>query len=148
MNAWSVYEDRIHARGGTRRGAALLSEQRRLALKLPNNLSYQNVLIDDVERNVAVIDSDNLNEKFIFSMPNERFKTGGVMFWSDDYWLITERDSHSEVYSRAKIVQCNFNLHWVDENKIIHSRWCIVEDGTKLERMREYVIVWYIGNDI
>ena len=146
MSAWDVYEDRINAKGTTRRGAQLLREQRRLLAKLPHNLSYQSVLIDDEAQDVAIIDTDNLDTKYIYSLPGEEITHGGIVYWADNHWLVTERDAHNEVYTRAKMLQCNFNLRWIDTDGIIHSQWCIIEDGTKLEHVRVHAIVWHIGN--
>ena len=58
------------------------------------------------------------------------------MHWMDNYWLITERDADTTVYTRAKMIQCNHLLKWVSDDNTIHEQWCIIEDGTKL---RSYV---------
>ena len=131
MGAWDVYEDRVNAAGTTRRGAQLRREQHHLTTSLQHQLSYQSVLIDDEYQNVAVIDTDNLDTKFIYSLPGDDIPHGGMVDWADNHWLITERDVHTEVYTRAKMLQCNFELHWIDTDGVIHSQWCIIEDGTK-----------------
>lgn len=131
MNIWDAYQERINAHGGTKRGAALQREIRRINNRLPDNLSYHTVTVDDVEQNVAVINSDNLNEKSIISMPGEDLVNGGLVHWMDNYWLITERDANMTVYTKCKMIQCNHLLKWVSEDGVIHEQWCIVEDGTK-----------------
>ena len=131
MSVWDLYESRINTRGVTRRGTQLLREKRFLSTKLPNSLSYHTVAIDSVEQNVAIIDTDNLDTKFIYSIPGEDIRHGGLVEWNDYYWLITERDANNEVYTRAKMVQCNYLLRWIDSNADIHEQWCIIEDGTK-----------------
>ena len=131
MSTWDMYEARINAIGPTRREATLNREYRFLTTKLPSNLSYQTVSIDSVSQNVAIINTDNLDEKFIFSMPGENITHGGLVEWEDNYWLVTERDAADEVYTRAKMIQCNYLLRWVDSDAVIHEQWCIIEDGTK-----------------
>ena len=131
MSTWDMYEARINAIGPTRREATLKREYRFLTTKLPSNLSYQTVSIDSVSQNVAIINTDNLDEKFIFSMPGENITHGGLVEWEDNYWLVTERDAADEVYTRAKMIQCNYLLRWVDSDAVIHEQWCIIEDGTK-----------------
>lgn len=131
MSVWDLYEARLDARGSTRRGTQLLREKRLLLTKLPHSLSYHTVTIDDVEQNVAIINTDNLDTKYIYSLPGEDIRHGGLVFWSDNYWLVTERDANIEVYTRAKMIQCNYLLRWVDSNSEIHEQWCIIEDGTK-----------------
>lgn len=131
MSIWDAYQERIDAHGGTKRGAALKQEIRRINNRLPDNLSYHSVTIDDVEQDVAIINSDNLNEKSIISMPGEDLDCGGLVHWMNNYWLITERDANITIYTKCKMVQCNHLLKWVSEDGVIHEQWSIVEDGTK-----------------
>lgn len=131
MGVWDTYESRISARGGTKRGAALRRETRMVGTKVKDNLSYQTVTIDDVAQEVAVINSDNLNEKTIIALPGEDIGHGSLVYWMDNYWLITERDANTTVYTRAKMMQCNYLLKWVSDDNTIHEQWCIIEDGTK-----------------
>lgn len=136
MSIWDAYQERIDAHGGTKRGAALKQEIRRINNRLPDNLSYHSVTIDGVEQDVAIINSDNLNEKSIISMPGEDLDCGGLVHWMNNYWLITERDANMTIYTKCKMVQCNHLLKWVSEDGVIHEQWSIVEDGTKLKRTR------------
>ena len=147
MSSWDVYEDRINSIGGTRRGASLLREKRALNNKLQHNLSYQTVTVYDenhgynilspeiaagaFQQNVAIINSDNLNEKYIFSLPDEDIRHGDLIHWMDNYWLVTERDANTTVYTRAKMIQCNYLLKWVSDQHDVCEQWCIIEDGTK-----------------
>lgn len=131
MSVWDTYESRMTARGSTRRGAAYLRETRMIKTKLGDNLSYQTVTIDNITQDVAIINSDNLNEKAIISLPNEDIRHGGLVHWMDNYWLVTERDANATVYTRAKMIQCNYLLKWVSDDNTIHEQWCIIEDGTK-----------------
>lgn len=131
MGVWDTYESRISARGGTKRGAALRRETRMVGTKVKDNLSYQTVTIDDVAQEVAIINSDNLNEKTIIALPGEDIGHGSLVYWMDNYWLITERDANTTVYTRAKMMQCNHLLKWVSDDNTIHEQWCIIEDGTK-----------------
>jgi hypothetical protein len=131
MSVWDTYKSRITAHGGDKRSAMLLRESRMLKSNLPNSLSYHSVLIDDTSQNVAIINTDNLNEKYIFSLPGENIKHGGLVSWKDNFWLITERDANNTIYTRAKMLQCNHLLRWVDEDGIIREQWCVIEDGTK-----------------
>lgn len=131
MSIWDTYNSRITAHGGDKRNAALLRENRMLKLNLPDSLSYHSVTIDDTPQNVAIINTDNLNEKYIYSLPGEDVKHGGLVSWKDNFWLITERDANDTVYTRAKMLQCNHLLKWVDEDGVIREQWCVIEDGTK-----------------
>lgn len=131
MTIWDNYQERMEANGSTLREVSLEREKRFLSRKLPNGLSYHQATIDDIPQSVAIINSDNLNEKHIFSLPGEDIQHGGYVHWMDNYWLVTERDANVEVYTRAIMIQCNFLLHWIDRDGQLHEQWCIIEDGTK-----------------
>lgn len=132
MSAWDTYSERLEAHGATRRGAALLREQKFLSRKVPNSLSYHEAEIDGEMRECAIINSDNLDTKTICSMPGEELRHGALVYWMGQYWLIIEKDYNTEVYTKAKMQQCNYLLRWVDDENNIIERWCIIEDGTKL----------------
>lgn len=128
---WAAYLDRIRAKGGTRRGTALRREQTLLADKAIHSLSFHTLTIDGEERNMTVINTDNLDTKRLVSQPGEDIPHGGIVEWMDNHWLITEKDANNEVYTRAVMRQCNYLLRWVSADREVVERWCIVEDGTK-----------------
>lgn len=134
MNPWESYESRINAKGRSRREIALKREQQYINRKLPNSISYRQIIVNDNEQNLAVIDTDNMDIKQLRSMPGEDIVHGGMVDWMNSHWLIIERDANNEVYTRAKMRQCNYLLRWVSDDGTIIERWCIVEDGTKLKR--------------
>lgn len=134
-NPWDTYRSRIEARGGDRRGTTLQREQRYLTKKMPSSLSYHNLIIDGAEQKMAVLNTDNLDTKIICSMPGEDIHHGGTIEWMDNHWLVITKDANNEVYAKAKMRQCNYLIKWIDNNGDILSRWCIVEDGTKLKRI-------------
>lgn len=131
MNVWTVYENKSNILGKTKREMALKRETRLIHDKLQDSLSYQSVTIDSIAQDVAIINCDNLNEKIVISLPGEDIEHGGLIHWMNNYWLVTERDANTTVYTRAKMIQCNYLLKWVSDDNIIHEQWCIVEDGTK-----------------
>lgn len=131
MSVWDTYQTRLDSIGTTKRDARFRREARYLSTKAPDSLSYFTVDIDGKSQNVAIINTDNLDEKFIYAMPGEDITHGGLVEWMDNYWLVTEKDAANELYTHAKIIQCNYLLKWVDSEHIVHEQWCIVEDGTK-----------------
>lgn len=156
-NAWEIYRRRINNHGGSKRGALIKNEIRAINYKLPDNPSYTTAYIYDqehgynitdetevIEQNVAIINSDNLNEKTLITMPGEDIQQGDLVHWMDNYWLVTERDANTTLYTKTKLLQCNYLLRWITKEGEIYEQWCIVEDGTKyltgeLEDTRNYV---------
>ncbi len=141
MSVWDSYRSRINAHGGNKRGPALPQGFSFLMETIPGSLSYHNAVIDGEQRELAIIDSDNLDTKTLCSMPGEDLPHGGLVEWMDNRWLIIERDANNEIYTKAKMRQCNYLLRWIADDGSIVERWCIVEDGTK------YLTGEYSDND-
>lgn len=147
MNLWNTYQNRISAHGGSKYGSSRIREERFIKSKLPDNLSYHTVVVYPCEygfninseemneyrmtQSVAILDSDNLNEKTICSMPSEDIALGSLVLWMDNYWLVTERDANTTMYTKGKLLQCNHLLKWITTEHEIIEQWCVVEDGTK-----------------
>lgn len=147
MDIWNAYESRIAVHGTNKKDAALKREIRFINSHLPDNISYCTVEVLTQEfgynietaeskshrltQNVAIIDSDNLNQKVIISMPGEDIRLGSLILWGDNYWLVHERDANSTLYVKAKLLQCNHLLKWITDDKEIIEQWCVIEDGTK-----------------
>lgn len=131
MNSWDIYRSRMESTGATKRDTLLRRKSRYLSTKLPDSLSFFTVDIDGTSYDVAIVNTDNLDEKYIYSLPGEDIVPGGIVEWMDNHWLVTEKDASNELYARAKMLQCNYLLRWVDNDGIIHEQWCVIEDGTK-----------------
>lgn len=131
MSIWDSYENRIAVRGNSKRETFLRREQHMLSSKLSESLSYHSVIVDGVACDVAIINSDNLDEKKIYSTIPGEIRGGSLVEWMDNHWLVTELDANSEVYTMAKMTQCNHLLKWIDDEGKICEHWCIVADGTK-----------------
>lgn len=131
MSVWDTYKSRLNSGGLSTRETVLRREQEMLSRQLPSTLSYKEVIIDGRRQNLAIINTDILTEKLIHSLPGEDITHGGLVFWEESYWLITEYNPNNEVYTTAKMVQCNHLLKWIDEDGIIREQWSVVEDGTK-----------------
>lgn len=148
MNPWDIYGARLMAAGDTKRKSLLRREAMYLDNKAKDSLSHFHVQIDGVQNSVTIINTDNLNEKLVLSMPGEDIPLGGTVEWMDNHWLISEKDASTELYTKCKMVQCNYLLRWVDDNDTIHEQWCIIEDGTKLRchARNAWIMVWHTGN--
>ena len=135
MNIWDVYANRVNAHGTSKRDAALKRELHMIESKLPDTLSYHSAIIDGIPHDVVIINSDNLNEKTIFSTERDVICGGELVQWMNNYWLVVECDANNEVYTKAMLRQCNYLLKWIDSDDIIHEQWCIIADGTKLRTL-------------
>lgn len=130
---WEKYEARMNVRGLTQRDESFRREQHWLNSRLKDSLSYHTAVVDGIERNVAITNSDNLNEKTMYSMPGEDFHLGVLVEWMNNHWLITEKDANNEIYTKVKLLQCNYLLKWIevddDGAPEIMEQWCVIDDG-------------------
>ena len=133
MGVWDTYGAYITAKGGTKRGHALQKEQRYILNHLVDSMSYQTAIVDGVERQVGIINSDNYNEKSIIAMPGEDLRHGALVEWMDNRWLITYRDANTTLYTKCKMEQCNYLLKWMSPDGRVIEQWAIVSDGTKFD---------------
>ena len=131
MDVWSTYDSRLESCGKSLREIRANRERGYLQRKLPDHLSYHTATVNDVERELVIINSDNLDQKTIISMPGESFESGSLVHWSDNYWLVTSIDANDELYTKGVMTQCNYLLRWITKEKEIIERWCIISDGTK-----------------
>lgn len=146
MGAWEQYGARMSVRGNTRRQSHLNRELYSIEKHLPDSLSYTeavvfpaeqswNIPVGELEKEfiqeVAIINSDNLNEKMIMAMPGEEIENGSLVHWMDQYWLVAEQDANNTIYRRSKLLQCNYLLKWITPEHEIIEQWCAIEDGTK-----------------
>lgn len=131
MNPWDIYASKIGAQGYSKRDVVKNREIRFLHDKLKSSLSYHKVTIESDPRELAIINSDNLNIKTICTLPGEDIHCGTFVEWADNVWLITAKDANNELYTKGTMQQCNHLLRWVANGNEIIERWCIVEDGTK-----------------
>lgn len=131
MNPWSTYCARSEVRGLTGRDRAKYSLMNRLNNQIPSSLSYHDVDIDGRPQNIVILNSDNLNQKTLCSLPGEDIRHGALIDWENHKWIVTERDANSEIYTKCIMLQCNYLLRWLNSAGQVVERWCIVEDGTK-----------------
>lgn len=131
MNPWDSYKVRNTLHGTNGRDRAKYNLMNRLSNQIPSILSYHNVDIDGEERNIVVINSDNLDTKTLCSLPGEDIRHGALVEWMNNRWLVIERDANTEIYTKCIMRQCNYLLRWINQDGKIVERWCIVVDGTK-----------------
>ena len=147
MNIWDSYA-RYLGSPLNDRDRLVNHEKSVLRWKMPYSLSYHTAIVDGVERQLAIINSDNLDIKTMCSLPGEDIRHGSLVEWMDQHWLVIEKDANNEIYTRAKMQQCNYLLRWINSDGDIVERWSIVNDGTKLKRITRCVMAWHTGNSM
>ena len=146
MGAWDTYNARLSEKGGNLRDARKSRLDGFINRRLPKTLSYFTALVDGIEQELAIINTDNFDIKKCIALPGEDISSGSIVEWKDNHWLVFEEDVNDEAYKKATMQQCNHLLKWIalDENEepVIRERWCVVFDGTRYltgETMSRYV---------
>lgn len=131
MGVWDIYDERIAARGSTKRNSFIKREKRYIYDHLVDNPSYSECIVDGETRLCGIMNTDNLDRKTIISMPNEDLRHGALVEWMDNKWLIVERDANTTLYTKCVMQQCNYFLQWVDKDGNICGQWAYINDSTK-----------------
>lgn len=131
MGVLDEYTARMTVVGQTKRDSVRNQTLAYLSRNISSSLSYQTVAIDNINKQLMIIDTEDLNIKKIHAVPNEVIPHGSLIQWKNNMWLITEVDAHNELYMSGVMQQCNHVLKWLNNSGQIVSHWCIVEDGTK-----------------
>ncbi len=133
MSLWNEYMNEHASLPQTKRQQMIERVQQRQTELLRNkNLSYVTVTINGEEREAVITRSDNGDDiKNLLSLPNEKFERGSLVEWQDNYWLIVSHDVQDELYTRAKIQQCNYTLKWINNNGDIIERHCIITNNDR-----------------
>lgn len=131
MNVWNTYRNRISSSGDSKRDVFLKREKRYIKQKSADTLSHYTVTIDGHPQEVTILSSDLYNKKKIIAMPDEVITHGGLVFWNEYYWIITEKDYDNTLYSKGTMIQCNQLIKWVTDDREIIESYCVIEDGAQ-----------------
>ena len=131
MGVWDLYDSILESSGKSLRDVRANRERGYLQRKLPDHLSYHVAIVNGTEQELVIINSDNLEQKTVITMPGETLDGGSLVQWADNFWLVTSFDANDELYTKCIMTQCNYLLRWITPEKEIVERWCIISDGTK-----------------
>ena len=95
---------------------------------------------------LAIISTEEADVKTICSLPDESFCAGELFYWSDNYWLIMERDADTEVYTRGTAQRCNHLLKWLTKEREPKYSPCVIVDSTKYTAGETYTEMVTMGN--
>lgn len=139
---WDTYEARLGVpsvpSGDAVRDTRVMRAQDRTSRWITESVSFHDIQITsgdgsviEESRHISIRNTPEYDTKRIYSMPNETLPHGSLVFWDDNYWLITEVDRYDDIYMRGKMRQCNQLLKWINDDGELICRWGVVEDGTK-----------------
>ena len=100
--------------------------------------SYQLVEINDLDRDVHVIDDNTLtknpNRKVLLSKPNETIDYGDYVLWNGYNWLVINIDDNTDIQYRCEMYKCNVNLNFLDKQGSIRTYPCVYRISSRTEK--------------
>lgn len=132
-----THKARLNIKGKTQRDRNIAGLKSDIYDLLPDNPSFKTVQVTEPngtkaeERTMAILASDDMDIKFIKTMPDETIKCGSIIDWQDAKWLVTVVDPDYEVYQPAQMQRCNYVIRFSGENGEDVERNCIIRDVTK-----------------
>lgn len=122
------YRRRMTSYGETLRDKNINFEKYQINQLAPNNPNYKRVTIEDIERNLMIVNTQQITAKTIYAMPDEDFDVGQIVVWNGSHWLITQRDLDNDIITRGYMQQCNRQIVWQNpETRKVFSLWATVE---------------------
>jgi len=124
------YETRINLYGLSQRERELNRLKNDILKTSRQTLSFKNVLINNIERNLIIDTGNQTYIKEFKTLPNEVIFVGDIVDWTNNKWLVLSADSDDEIYIDGIMQQCNYVLKWQDETNKIIERNIVSKDNS------------------
>lgn len=142
------YDERIKNVGLTKRERDVHYTRDFFRRRLPESLSYKEVLIEG-EPSALVIDKGTkpYYKKFRGFLEDQVINVGDYVQWADTYWLVVNADADHEIYTDGELYQCNYELKWQDEYGNIIKRWCHIQNASAYNTGEEFAYSYKLGTN-
>lgn len=124
------YKARINLYGSTQRERLLNRQKKLLSNKLPNSLSYKDILLNGEPSQLIINSGTQPYYKEFESLPGQDINIGDYVEWANSHWLVVTCDYDDELYKDGKLNQCNWLLKWQNEDGRIIERWAVVSSSS------------------
>jgi len=130
---WTDYQAR---RGIDRKSLYVNNMKSIISTEFKNSTSYNLVKINDVDRNVRIVEDNSLiknpNKKRLLCYPNETIYIGNIINFDSSKWICTETDTTSQINDVGLITRCNNTLKYYDQNSVLYQIPCIISKSLNL----------------
>ncbi len=124
-----LYKNRLKAYKVEGKEGKIEDIKKRILDNFYNNPSHEEVLINDVARDVLIV-SEGQKGNMIMCKPDETANAGEYVVWNEKYYLITFKYADDRVQTNASIQKCNHNLKWINSDNQLIIRPCIEDART------------------
>ncbi len=128
-----LYKNRLKAYKVEGKEGKIEDIKKRILDNFESNLSYYEVLINNIERKVLIV-SDKNNQYKVLCKPNDdKIKNGDTVVWGNKNFLCVGIEENDTVQSAGFIQKCNNTLTFQDPNTLeIHTLPCTLQDKTSV----------------
>ena len=124
------YEARMNLHGTTQRERLLNRTKINLQNKLPNSLSYKDILLNGKKTQLIINTSTKPYFKEFESLPNQKILAGDYVEWANSTWLVLNADCDDEIYTDGNLRQCQHRIYWQKSDGTIISRFVYTENAS------------------
>jgi hypothetical protein len=124
------YEVRMNLHGTTQRERLLNRTKINLQNKLPNSLSYKDVVLNGEKTQLIINTSTKPYFKEFESLPNQKVLAGDYVEWANSTWLVLNADCDDEIYTDGNLYQCQHCIYWQKPDGAIVSRFVYTENAS------------------
>lgn len=126
---WGLYNARVLATGDTAKERQVNSFTSNMTRKKVNSLSYKDITIDGVAKNLFITDTKDPYVKN-FQDVDEIFTSAGTLIqYANKYWLVESMTFDGELYNTGTLRYCNYNLRFLSSALQPTSRYCCVKNS-------------------
>lgn len=120
----------------TNQGNTLRERRKNKAIKdytemTKDSLSYKDVLINGVAKNLMIYSGTMENKKNICSMCGDMFYVGDLVRYESTNWLILRANVDDEIYVKGYMERCNYVLKWQNNDGDIIEKECIIASASQ-----------------
>lgn len=128
-----LYKNRLKAYKVEGKEGKIENIKKRILDNFESNLSYYEVLINNIERKVLIV-SDKNNQYKVLCKPNDdKIKNGDTVVWGNKNFLCVGIEENDTVQSAGFIQKCNNTLTFQDPNTLeIYTLPCTLQDKTSV----------------
>ena len=117
-----------HQNKNTLQEDALIVIKNNLTDDLESSLNYvAHSLVNGIEQPLIIVPHTQSNKIIIESLPNDKLSLGDLVFYNNQYWLVTEVTGVNLIQTEAVAVCCNYCLRWQNKDGNIHNQWAVIE---------------------
>ncbi|WP_440118459.1 hypothetical protein [Paenibacillus sp. QZ-Y1] len=100
-----------------RKDIDVYNNKRKIASSFMLNPLAYTVEVNEISKKLWILPHIKKDICKLTAHPYEKsIESGELVYWNDDYWLITEAKPHTEIISQGTMERCNQTLKWIDDN--------------------------------